>query len=150
MMTGMTNWLTRRRRSFRLSLEAVLGVSTACALIWYVGHASTARRALPWTAKDVREHYWNGESAAHLDYILRAKISREAFDQYAKRLGFSDSPESNCNQQGVDERLLIDAPWWTPSPTSFPLFVKRSEDERLVERLLYDDGYVYYSASVRE
>jgi len=146
----MTNWPIRRRRSFRISLEAVLAASTACALLWYVAHASTARRALPWSAKDVREFYWDGACAEHLDYFLRAKISREEFDKYATRLGFSGSRQSGRDQQGIAKLRIVDAPWWNSPKTPLPSLVKHSKDARFIERLQYYERYVYYSASTRK
>ena len=58
----------------------------------YEGTVWSYRRALPWAASEIEEHYWADPLLPDYSYQLRAKISEEQFFEYVKK--FDLSPDS--------------------------------------------------------
>ncbi|QDT01881.1 hypothetical protein K227x_02500 [Rubripirellula lacrimiformis] len=104
---------------------------------------SRARRALPWTATGVQEHYQDSRFGSDFQRCLRARINESDFDAFAKRLDLTRT-------YGADDESLpiswtaCDATWWTP-PRSL-VGARFEHDGDYYAMAAFHDGHVYFVA----
>jgi hypothetical protein len=103
-----------------------------------------AKRALPWSASEVREFYHDYGIIPDYTYALKAKLHHQQLESYAISLGLSRyfvdaEPEHPI---GFDD--LVDAEWWNPPASWSNAYVDFQPENEHVRLLRWSDGYVYF------
>lgn len=106
---------------------------------------SRARRALPWSASDIREYYWGQEFGSDYHRCLRARIDESDFDAFTDRLNLDrtyteDVAGLPLGWVGCDE------PWWTPPDSLLGARFEHRERDGYFAMAKYHNGYVYFVA----
>lgn len=96
------------------------------------------RKALPWSASEVKEHVWTEGFLPDFAYYLRARITEEQFLEYVARFELE-----RVDQQWYPTKPL-EVPWWGPSPGAH-LFYRLEDDGWLMEAI-YDNGIIWVKA----
>jgi len=90
-------------------------VLLACVGRYYL-FESPQRRALPWGASNIHEHYWSDGLLPDYSYHLRADITRDQFLEYAERLDLSPH-DPQGDPHDYSWHWNAPARWWTPPQT---------------------------------
>ncbi len=107
---------------------------------------SRARRALPWSATDIRENYSSARFGADYSRCLRARISESDFPAYAARLNldrvysYADHAELPLSWSWCDE------PWWNPPASLEGARFEYDPDHNCHAIAKYENGYVDFDA----
>lgn len=106
---------------------------------------SGVRRALPESATDIQEYYsdsWNGDFVR----LLKARMSEEAYGDYAKALGlvtrFDESKHADI-RSSIDMGAGGAPSWWDPPRSSDTTYFKHLKGDDFVKTLKYSNGTVY-------
>jgi len=97
-----------------------------------------ARRNLPWSATDVREHYV--DMFVDYAYYLRARIDEDEFPGYARRLGLA----LNATTSSLDPANDDLPSWWTPSSERGKVYSRQDGDHFIATA--HDGEYLYVQA----
>lgn len=137
-----TIWIAGRagsapRRLLISTTVVFAGVYASGAFLSYQACTWSYRKALPWTAVDIREDVWEDSFLPDYSYAMRARISAGQFADYVS--------EFKLKSAGIDSyEPLNGLPWWNPSG-SFETF--RREEGDWFMSAFYDGTYLYVSAS---
>lgn len=133
-------------------LTILLVFSGVCFAVWLIVQNLTMspfRKALPSTAQDIREWYWDEGGLVPQDYIylLRAEITEEEFHDYVKQLGLTPYIADNEYSLGftpywyfsqlTDEQLE----WWKPTENFDGIYI--FDGGSWWQYTKYENGYVY-------
>lgn len=125
-----------------------LGVAFAAlslaALSWLL--MSPARRALPGSARDIREftEVEEGFLPQDFSYLLKARMPADELPAYAERLGLTPFVAGQTPTTGTLWRGGSDEPWWDPPSGLVPAYGWCNSGAWTV--VLYANGFVYVSA----
>jgi hypothetical protein len=98
-----------------------------------------ARRNLPWSATDVREHY--DDMFVDYAYYLRAQIDQHEFQNYARRLWLAFDENTSLPL----DRANGDLPsWWTPNLERGVLYSRKDGDHFIAAT--HDGEFLYVQA----
>ena len=106
---------------------------------------SRARRALPWGAADIREHYSDSRFGSDFQRCLRARIDEPDFDAYAERLDLTRS----YGAKGSDLPLSwtsCDENWWNPPDSLIGARFEHENGNDNYAMAAFHDGHVYFVA----
>ena len=115
---------------------------------------SPLRKALPPAAQDIHEWSWDegGLLAQDYDYVLKAKITQDEFDQYVRDLGLSPHTPTRQYSGGFQpdwdlswlwrlDNNGVRPDWWSPSTDVSGTYVY--DGGSLWTYAKYEDGYLY-------
>ncbi|XZE35624.1 hypothetical protein SH501x_001126 [Pirellulaceae bacterium SH501] len=126
------------KRRNTLMLLAVTLIPGIFAVTFY-GWRTSARRNLPWSATDVREHYV--DMFVDYAYYLRARIDEDDFPGYARRLGLAVDSNTMVSLDKANGDLPS---WWTPSSERDKLYLRQDGDHFMAAT--YDGEYLFVQA----
>lgn len=136
-------WLVVRKRSGSsrfpfVGASALLALYVAGILAAYHMFTWPYRKALPWSASEVKEYIWTEGFLPDFSYYLRARITEKQFLDYVARFELESA--------GKREQFAEpdEAPWWRPSPGAHEVY--RLEDGDWSMEALYDDGIMWVMA----
>ncbi|MCB1226490.1 MAG: hypothetical protein KDK99_11810 [Verrucomicrobiales bacterium] len=123
-------------------------------IIFFVGIAlynkvspSAERRALPESATEIEEYYWEGGFMAQdFTRCLKAKIPRSEFAAYAHRLNFPHryvKGENIESKTGLDFGPGLARPWFDPPRAVEADDVYYDSGQTYAATLKYKEPYVY-------
>lgn len=122
----------------------ILGVIIASKVV-----PSKARSALPDSATDVQEYYSDAGFTGDFVRVLKARLPKEGFPQYAKNLGLTEKydpsvydPEYNHLNTSVGS---VPA-WWDEPRELDNCYFQYIPDKEYVVRVKWKDGWVYFLA----
>ncbi|MDC0936822.1 hypothetical protein OAS39_11090 [Pirellulales bacterium] len=98
-----------------------------------------ARKALPWSASDVHEELTTFGILPDHWYVLKARLSEDAFGFYVDRLHLrqwqaeDDSHNLNWN--------CSEKPWWNPTASNSDVWFRVGKDWALYAK--HENGYVF-------
>ncbi len=105
-----------------------------------------ARMMLPVSATEVHEHTWNIIFPPDFCYFLKAKIDKDEFEAFKKKLKFIPAPEDKRKWLGY-KFSDIKKKWWDPCDTSEGTFYDPNPSNSQKAYMKYENGYVYYVES---
>lgn len=98
-----------------------------------------ARRNLPWSATEVREHYV--EMFVDYAYYLRARMDQDELPKYVRRLGLAVDMTTRLSL----DRAKGDLPsWWNPSLEPGALYSRKDGDHFIAAT--HDGEFLYVQA----
>lgn len=133
-----------RRTVIVLAILAV--TSFGLAWVWHEMNVWPQRRALPESASDVHEWFWDDGFLPDYSYYLKARIGPDEFRPYVGKLGLAPYRQPPKYEDG-DFRInwrsrgSFHEDWWKPSDSLDNTFV--SVDGQYWAYAKYEDGYVY-------
>lgn len=151
-MKGLNMTTNRKRLQIGIGLIILLVLSGVCFGVWAIVQnltMSPLRKALPSTAQDIREWYWDEGGLIPQDYmyLLRAEISEQEFYEYVAQLGLMPYRAEPTNSFDfypqwyfsplAEEQLE----WWTPTNNSEGAYIYAGESWWYYAK--YENGYVY-------
>src|SRR5688572_18330631 len=120
-------------------------------VVWFFWPSSqwSFRRALPRTAQDVHEWYWEDRFLPDYSYHLKAKITPDEFQRYVQRLGLTLHTPVRQYQDDMHWLSWQSAPgftnrWWDVSDSLVGTYVEQGHDTWSFAK--YERGYVYVSS----
>ena len=105
---------------------------------------SFARRSLPWNATEIRELYHDARFGSDFLRCLKAKIDRDDFDAYAKRLNLSETYDPKLHADLVMSWNGCDEPWWNPPKTRDGVRFETANGANFYAMALWHEGHVYF------
>ncbi len=131
-------------------LAACAGAGLLVFGCWWAGWEMTtppARKALPWSAREVRDE-GSEDFPSDYTYYLKARIAAEGFAPYCRKLGLS--PHSQGRKYAADATWLSwmpltlsgkDIPWWDPSGSLEGTWVQQEGHSWTLAK--FERGFVY-------
>ncbi|MBS0208996.1 MAG: hypothetical protein JSS27_08595 [Planctomycetes bacterium] len=110
---------------------------------------STARNALPSSATDIHEYYWDDGFQGDFVRCLRAKMTEADFSIYVNRLGLKERYETSKHENiPVHFFGRCTEPWWDP-PLDLKegAYFKYTPKEEYFQAVGYRNGYAYFVAA---
>jgi hypothetical protein len=106
---------------------------------------SRARRALPWEATDICEHYWDDGFQGDFLRCLKAKVSEEGFHSYVRALGLCHvySTQQHKNLP-LTFRVGCDEPWWNPSDSLDDAYFSHTPGKEHFALAKHENGHAYF------
>jgi hypothetical protein len=134
-------------------LTPILAIVTlfAVAFLWDKFVPSSVRRALPPSASEVKEFYWEAGVTGDFTRCLKAKLPESDFPVFAKNLGLKTrfDPKIHGNvplaDRGAGMTSEINS-WWNPPAASGTTYLDYTPGDNYVSYLKYADGHVYFLA----
>lgn len=137
-------WLITRKRSVHNRFP--FGGASALLALYLVGifmayqmFTWPYRRALPWSASEVKEYAWTDGFLPDFVYCLRARVTEEQFRDYVVHFELA-SAGSQEHFPVTDEEVS----WWKPSPGAHEVF--RLEDGDWEMEAVFDNGIMWVMA----
>jgi hypothetical protein len=103
-------------------------------------------RYLPATATEINEVSWADGFIPDYNYWLRARVTREEFDQFVRDLELT--PHTNDRQYSENswlswsDHLLGDTDWWHPTQNLEETYVREGGTKWSFAK--YENGYLYF------
>jgi hypothetical protein len=113
----------------------------------YFVSTSETYRSLPWSASEIRQHYWGETFLPDYEYFIKAKIPAEEFEPFARGRGLTPH---TADRQYSDKTRSISwssaekLKWWDPSASVEGTYVAQAGDAWVMAK--YENGYLYYYA----
>ena len=133
-------WKTCSKQAVRRSCLIIAATWVAGVLLSYELVAWRYRKALPWTASEIREYAWRDGFLPDFTYFLRAGITETQFDEYVARFKLTTSEEMGLS---YDDR----ASWFRPPPGEHKVY--GLTDGRWSMSAIYDAGHIYVRVTLQ-
>lgn len=107
---------------------------------------SGARRALPNSATEVQEYYWDSFNGDY-ERSVKARMPEKDFPLYARNLGLSVrfDPVVHADIASKISMHIPGAPsWWTPPPAGPTTYFRYEKGHDWLQALAYSEGYAYF------
>ena len=117
---------------------SVAGAFAVAMCGYFVSHAP-ARRALPWSASDIREH--RVDMFVDYAYYLRARMPHQDFVAYVQRLRLRPQTHEDVAISWTKRGLPS---WWTATASRDRVHWKQRGDHFVAAK--HEDGYVFVQA----
>jgi hypothetical protein len=105
---------------------------------------SLARRSLPWNATDIHEYYKEARFGSDFVRCLKARIDKEDFDAYAKRLGLTETYDRDKHADLHMQWNMCREAWWDPPNTLDGVRFEPTNGESFFAMAAWREGYVYF------
>lgn len=96
------------------------------------------RKALPWSASQVKEQVWREGFLPDFAYYLRARITEEQFLEYVVRFELESAGKMGYFTKPSE------AQWWGPTPGEHEVY--RLEENGWSMEAVYDNGVIWVKA----
>ncbi len=110
---------------------------------------SKARRALPDSATDVQEYYYDSGFIGDFTRIIKARIPAHDFQNYARNLGLQHkyNPKTHKAEYDSLKMKIGNMPVWWDEPNNLDnCYFQHTPGDEYFERIKWQDGWVYFIA----
>jgi hypothetical protein len=107
---------------------------------------SAARRALPSDATEVHEHYRDARFGSDYVRCLKARVSRDGFVEFARRLNLTEEYVSEKHCRLELSWHACNEPWWNPPASLEGALFEPGSDKTECAMAKYENGYLYFVA----
>lgn len=132
---------TRRPRNVVLLFALCIALYTA--YFWVT--VMPARRALPWSASDIREDHQTFGLIPDFCYSLTAKLDPQEFPAFVEKLGLTRTYNSQAHPNVNLTWGNCSASWWNPPSLEGAAMRYESENEYLAVAKMSGDRVYFFS-----
>ena len=108
---------------------------------------SNAARALPGSATDIHEYYWDDGFQGDFTRTLKAKMPESDFLEFVNNLDLKDRFDPAIHGNGpVSFTVPCDEEWWNPPTSLDNAFINYKRGDEYFAIAKYHDGHAYFAA----
>lgn len=104
-------------------------------------------RALPDSASDVHEYYWDDGFTGDFVRVLKARMPESDFPAFVNNLGLIDKYDPAVHGSGrVSFSAMCGEDWWNPPESLDNAYIEYRPGDDYYVVVKYHEGYAYFTA----
>ena len=130
----------KHRRKICLSICCVVTIVGIVLAVWIARRMvhTPARRALPYSASQIREH--KIDLFVDYVYLMKADITSKQFDNFVLQMSMT-KPSTSESWNSWDLKVPS---WWNPPTSPAVIYIREVEDD--TQQATYHNGSIFFQA----